>query len=246
LSDDTEAVVFEVSKAVSAALDELHLSMEALGNAIVLGEAPHASDGLGPGAQRGSQSDERLEATGGEPVDEAQQLTGEGSAGAPGLVLEVEQGAQTLHFIIEGLQGWMCSKEASQEVFTAFGEVGRVHAQGSEGAGVVFDLRGDLTSEVHEMLDDNANDMEAIGNDAGIGEPAADQGAVRTGEVDADHLDAFAALEVLKEGDDVGAGSTLDDIEDLVIFKIAKGGGESLALVEGVLVDTEHNGALET
>ena len=35
LCDDSQAVVIEVFEAVCSALDELHLSMEALGNAVV-------------------------------------------------------------------------------------------------------------------------------------------------------------------------------------------------------------------
>ena len=60
-----------------------------------------------------------------------------------------------------------------------------------------------------------------------------------------DHADAFAALEGLKESGDIGAGTALDDIENAVIFEVAKGGGKALPLVEGVLVDAEHAGALE-
>ena len=49
MSNDSEAVIFKVSEAVSAALDEFHLSVEAFGNAVVFGEAPHTGDGFGPG-----------------------------------------------------------------------------------------------------------------------------------------------------------------------------------------------------
>ena len=48
LGDDAQAVVVEVSEAVGAALDEFHLSVEALGDAIVAGEAPHGDQGLSP------------------------------------------------------------------------------------------------------------------------------------------------------------------------------------------------------
>jgi hypothetical protein len=43
-SDDSETVVLKVSEAVSAPLNELHLSMEALGEAVVFGEAPRGGD----------------------------------------------------------------------------------------------------------------------------------------------------------------------------------------------------------
>ena len=40
-SDDSQALVFKVSEAVGAPLNELHLSMEAFSDAIVFGEPPH-------------------------------------------------------------------------------------------------------------------------------------------------------------------------------------------------------------
>ena len=47
-SDDPEAVVFEVFKFVSSSLDELHFAVEAFGDDVVPGEAPHAVDALHP------------------------------------------------------------------------------------------------------------------------------------------------------------------------------------------------------
>ncbi len=43
-SDYSEAVVLKVSQAVSAPLSEIHLSIDALGDAVVIGEAPHGRD----------------------------------------------------------------------------------------------------------------------------------------------------------------------------------------------------------
>jgi hypothetical protein len=48
LGDDAQAVVFEVSKAASTALDEFHFSAVAFGDAVVFGESPHAGDFLLP------------------------------------------------------------------------------------------------------------------------------------------------------------------------------------------------------
>ncbi len=46
MSDDAQAVVEEVSEAISSALDEFHFSMEAFSDAIIFGKAPHAGDFL--------------------------------------------------------------------------------------------------------------------------------------------------------------------------------------------------------
>ena len=51
LSDNAKAVVGEVFKAVSTALDEFEFAMEALGDAIVFGEAPHGRQRFSPGRQ---------------------------------------------------------------------------------------------------------------------------------------------------------------------------------------------------
>ena len=42
--NDAEAIVLEVSKAIGASLDELHLAVEALGDAIGFGKPPHGGD----------------------------------------------------------------------------------------------------------------------------------------------------------------------------------------------------------
>ena len=48
MGDDPEAVVVKIFYAVGASLYELHLSVEALRDAVVFAEAPHADDLLLP------------------------------------------------------------------------------------------------------------------------------------------------------------------------------------------------------
>ena len=43
---------------------------------------------------------------------------------------------------------------------------------------MVFDLGNDLTHEVHEVLLDDSDDVEAIGDDLRVGEVSADHGAI--------------------------------------------------------------------
>jgi hypothetical protein len=120
------------------------------------------------------------------------------------------------------------------------------HAQEREMAAVAFDYRSDLAAEVHEVGKQDAHDVEAVGNDTGVGEPAFDHGAVRAGEIDADHPDALSALEGREEGEQIGFTAAFDDIEDLAVFEVAEGGGEALAFVEGVLVDAQDVWTLKT
>jgi hypothetical protein len=91
-------VVTEVTEAVSTALDELHFAMEALGDAVVSGKAPHTGDGLGPGAKGVSQGDERLEVTGGESLNEGKELAGQRAALPASAVLLVEEAEALLGF----------------------------------------------------------------------------------------------------------------------------------------------------
>ena len=53
LGDDAEAIVLEVSEAIGASLDELHLSVEALGDAVGFGKSPHGGDLGQPGLEGG-------------------------------------------------------------------------------------------------------------------------------------------------------------------------------------------------
>jgi hypothetical protein len=70
LSDDAQAVVIEVSKAVSTALNKFHFAVEAFGDAVVFGEAPHAGDFLLPAFESIGQGDDWSEATMGELLDD--------------------------------------------------------------------------------------------------------------------------------------------------------------------------------
>jgi hypothetical protein len=51
LGDDAEAIILEISEAVSASLDELHLSVKALGDAVGFGKSPQGRDLGQPGAE---------------------------------------------------------------------------------------------------------------------------------------------------------------------------------------------------
>ena len=61
MSDDAQAAIVEVSKAISAALNELHLSVEALGDAVIFCKAPHGDESVSPRVERFGQAGEGLE-----------------------------------------------------------------------------------------------------------------------------------------------------------------------------------------
>lgn len=100
------------------------------------------------------------------------------------------------------------------------------------------------------MLLDHSDDMEAVGDDLGVGEVFADKGAVGTAQVHADDADVFLSLERVEVGVEDLRVAALDDVEDAMGAQVAEGGGElgcasmagSFAL-DGVLVDTQHRRA---
>ena len=86
LGDDAQAVVIEVTEAVSATLNEFHFSVEPFGDAVVFGDAPHACDFLLPASQCIGQGDQWREAAVGElsnDIDEA----GSQEPALPGLLV---------------------------------------------------------------------------------------------------------------------------------------------------------------
>ena len=106
----------KVSDAVRAALDELHFSVKAFSDAIVFGKSPHTGDRFSPRAEGIGEGDERLEEAALKPVNELQELTRQRAARLIGLVLLVEESAEFLHLVIEGLEGREGLKELEQKI----------------------------------------------------------------------------------------------------------------------------------
>ena len=114
LRQDSQAVVFEVLKVVSTALDEFHLSMEALGDAVAVGEAPHADDGLVPGGQGFRQCDDGFEAACFEGFDKFEQLRDQLLGSACGDVFRSHEVICFLHLIVNGFEGGVLVEEAAE------------------------------------------------------------------------------------------------------------------------------------
>ena len=86
LSDDAQAVVVKVFEAVGAALDVFHFSVEAFGDAVVFGEAPHSGDFLLPVGQCFGEGGKRGEAAVCELSGELEESRSESFA-LPGLLV---------------------------------------------------------------------------------------------------------------------------------------------------------------
>lgn len=95
------------------------------------------------------------------------------------------------------------------------------------------------------MVLDEPDDVEAVANDLGVGKPFPDQFAVAAAEVDADDFDLISPLKTGEKGEHLFLAFTGHDVEDLVVAKVAEGGGKALFLMQRMLVDPKDDGALK-
>ena len=128
LRDDSQAVVVDVFEAVGASLDEFHLSVEAFGDAVGFGEAPHADDGLVPVGEWLRESDEGSKAARLESVDEVEQLRDQLASLAGIDVFVSHELGSALHLIVDGFEGWVLCEEALECELLAGEEFVRVSA----------------------------------------------------------------------------------------------------------------------
>ena len=111
LCDDTESVILEILEAICASLDELHFAVEAFGDAVVFGEAPHARDLLPPSRESPGESSQRSEAAVGKLAGDVQQLWCELLTLPCVLVTPSQQGAEALHLVVNGARCRMSTKQ---------------------------------------------------------------------------------------------------------------------------------------
>lgn len=108
----------------------------------------------------------------------------------------------------------------------------------------LFDTGGDLTTQIHEVVLDESDDMEAVRNDASAWEVALDERAIACAHVDANDSHFMPAVQGFEEVFEVCCAFALGDIKDSMSFEITEGGGEAAAFVKGVFVDAEDLRAL--
>lgn len=104
---------------------------------------------------------------------------------------------------------------------------------------MLLDRRGDLAAKIHEVMLDEADDMEAVCNDACVRKVLFNQCAVAGAHIHANDPDFVAALQRFEEGLKILSAFSLGNIEDAMPFKVAEGGGKSTTFVKGVFIDTE-------
>ena len=115
-------------------------------------------------------------------------------AGFPGAGLLTDEIAEGSHLVVERPQCRVLSEEILEALALVVSEPVGPFAQGGELAAVVVEIRDDGAEEFHEVMVDDAHDVEAIGHDPCPWEESADEGAVGVAHVDADELDAISPL----------------------------------------------------
>lgn len=100
------------------------------------------------------------------------------------------------------------------------------------------------------MLLDDPNDVEAIGDDLGVGEVFANEGAIGRAQIHADDADVFLALELSEVSIEIFWGAACDDIEDSVGAQVAEGRCElrastvsSAFAMDGVFINAKNRRA---
>ena len=120
-------------------------------------------------------------------------------------------------------------------------EVLWVHTQEVEDAALIFDFRGDLPGEVHEVVGDPPHDVKAVGDDLGL----RDEAPIGAAKVDANDPDLVPSQQAFKEALERLVAFSFDDIKDLVVLEVAEGRGKALFLVEGMFVNPKDLWALK-
>jgi hypothetical protein len=112
-------------------------------------------------AARGSRQEWRVFAretrggkvTGSKFLDELKQRADKRAASAFGLVFYIHEGADGVHFFIEGLKGRIFVEELKEARVVKRSEVVGAFSQGGQQSPVILDLRCDLAGEFHEVPD---------------------------------------------------------------------------------------------
>ncbi len=111
-----------------------------------------------------------------------------------------------------------------------------------EQAAILAADRVDLAPAGEEVVVDDADDVEAIGDDGRIGKLPLDQRAVGGREIDADDAHLVLALKLSEIGGQRSFRAPQHDIIDGVILEVAKASREAFAARKEVFVDTRIAG----
>ena len=91
-----------------------------------------------------------------------------------------------MHLGVDGFESGVLVEEFLELALLGRCQVCRSFAHGGEAAAVVLEFWSNGPCELHEVMVNEAHDVETVGDDPGIGEVGADDVAIRAGEINAD------------------------------------------------------------
>ena len=91
-------------------------------------------------------------------------------------------------------EGQIALEEFMASPVLSLGEVVGSFSESGEASAVVLDVWGNGTKEGQEVMLNNADDVEAVGDDSCSGEVSSDERTVRVAQVDTDHANALSPL----------------------------------------------------
>lgn len=151
---------------------------------------------------------------------------------------------------VEGLESGILGEESLEGELLTGEELVGMGAKSGQIPTMVFDLGSDLAHQIHEVLLDHPDHVEAVCYDLCIREVPADEGAIGVAQIHADDADVFFAFECGEVGVKILRITTFDDVENPVGSQVAESGGElgsapvagPLSL-DGVFIDAEDGRA---
>lgn len=173
-------------------------------------------------------------------VDGAQEPGDELGALFPGAMFVQQQGTETLLEAVDeaehGLGG-----QIGIESGLLFGlQLVPVAPHQRQQAAVLGCLSVDVAPTGQEMRVDPSDHGEAVGDDAGVGKVLSHQGAIRAGQIHANHPHLGLAFPPPQTGLQRLLAAAQHHIEDLVASEVAKRGGIAVPAGKEVLVDAQH------
>ena len=112
-----------------------------------------------------------------------------------GFVLLVHELADLVKVLIERFENGVLGEEFMEPLRLSGVESRRLLTHGREVAAMVLEFGNQETCELDEVMIDDSDDVEAIGNDTGVGKVSLNESSVGTGKVDANELNTVPALE---------------------------------------------------
>ena len=213
--------------------------MEALGDGVVLGKAPHTADLLCPFGQGFGERGSGLQAAATQGFDKAEELRGVFTALGRGLVFTAQEREEPFLELVDALKGRMLAEEPVQVAALTRIETICPATQQAQPRAVPAQFRTELAGDPHQVQADHADRMEAVRDDPCLGEPSPYEQPIGVRQVNADHPDFFAAAKRGEVAGQLRFTAPRTNVEDPAPLQVTEGGHEALASVQGVLVYAE-------